>query len=252
MARCASVALLGVAVQLSACGGAESESAQVHSVVQSYFAAIERHDGSKMCSLFTGAAKQEVMQAAELVSRLHRRKALTCSEYLTVVFEGNAHQAGLERVTKVTIGPGGDTATARVSQPGEAAGELPLTRTPDGWRIGTRTPTFPSQPREAETGGPPAISVKPPPAVAHSGGDTLARFNSGRTVAAQSGCLACHRIGEAGNAGPGPDLTHIGATRSPAAIERAILSPTEPMPSFRNLPKAKLRALVTFLSLLRS
>jgi ubiquinol-cytochrome c reductase cytochrome b subunit/menaquinol-cytochrome c reductase cytochrome b/c subunit len=70
-------------------------------------------------------------------------------------------------------------------------------------------------------------------------------------VLAQTGCLACHRLGENGNAGPGPDLTHIGSKRSAAAIERAIINPTAPMPSFRNLPKPKLRALVTFLALLR-
>ena len=68
---------------------------------------------------------------------------------------------------------------------------------------------------------------------------------------AQTGCLACHRIGETGNKGPGPDLTRVGSTLSSRKIERAILSPTAPMPSFRLLPKAKLRALVTFLSLLR-
>ena len=55
----------------------------------------------------------------------------------------------------------------------------------------------------------------------------------------------------AGNKGPGPDLTHVGSTLSQRQIERAILNPTAPMPSFRNLPKAKLHALVAFLSELR-
>ena len=32
----------------------------------------------------------------------------------------------------------------------------------------------------------------------------------GKLVVAQSGCLACHKIGENGNDGPGPDLTDIG------------------------------------------
>jgi ubiquinol-cytochrome c reductase cytochrome b subunit/menaquinol-cytochrome c reductase cytochrome b/c subunit len=93
--------------------------------------------------------------------------------------------------------------------------------------------------------------VEPPATVARGGGETLAQFNLGRTVAAQSGCLACHRIGEAGNAGPGPDLTQVGARLPPLGIERSVVHPSAPMPSFRNLAKAKLRALVTFLSLLR-
>src|SRR5207245_8159458 len=95
------------------------------------------------------------------------------------------------------------------------------------------------------------ITPEPPQAVVQPGGEAPAQFVLGRTVVAQSGCLACHRIGEAGNAGPGPDLTHIGSMRSAVALESAIINPTAPMPSFRHLPKAKLKALVTFLSLLR-
>jgi menaquinol-cytochrome c reductase cytochrome b/c subunit len=79
----------------------------------------------------------------------------------------------------------------------------------------------------------------------------LAEFELGRAVMATSGCLACHRIGGVGNAGPGQDLTHVGGRLSAAGIERAILYPTEPMPSFGRLPRAKLDALVVFLSLLR-
>jgi hypothetical protein len=43
----------------------------------------------------------------------------------------------------------------------------------------------------------------------------------------------------------------VGSTLSPARIERALINPTEPMPSFKHLPPAKLRALVVFLSLLQ-
>lgn len=105
--------------------------------------------------------------------------------------------------------------------------------------------------REPSMSGPTTIPVAPPSAVSRAGGRTLAQFYLGRSVAAQSGCLACHRIGAAGNRGPGPDLTNVGSMLAPRGIERAILNPTAPMPSFRHLPKAKLRALVTFLSLLR-
>jgi hypothetical protein len=118
-------------------------------------------------------------------------------------------------------------------------------------RVAGVTPS-PPQPEHAEgVGGPTTIHVEPPTAVARTGGRQLAEFYFGRSVTAQSGCLACHRIGQAGNNGPGPDLTHVGSRLSSRRVERAILNPTAPMPSFRYLPKAKLRAVVTFLSLLR-
>jgi hypothetical protein len=90
-----------------------------------------------------------------------------------------------------------------------------------------------------------------PAAVKRAGGEELRAFEAGRTVYAQTGCGACHRIGSFGNAEPGPNLTHVGSALSRSGIEKAILDPTQPMPSFRHLPPAKLRAIVRFLSLLR-
>jgi hypothetical protein len=57
--------------------------------------------------------------------------------------------------------------------------------------------------------------------------------------------------GMQGNVGPGPSLDHVGSRLTEREIGRAILKPTEPMPSFSGLSKAKLRALVKFLTLLR-
>ena len=94
------------------------------------------------------------------------------------------------------------------------------------------------------------LLIEPSPSVVQSGGKRLEEFDLGRMVAAESGCLACHRIGEAGNRGPGPDLTHIASRLPGAAIARTLINPTAPMPSFRNLPKNKFEALVEFLSLL--
>ena len=37
------------------------------------------------------------------------------------------------------------------------------------------------------------------------------RYEAGKEVVAGSGCLACHKLGENGNNGPGPELTHIAA-----------------------------------------
>jgi len=100
-------------------------------------------------------------------------------------------------------------------------------------------------------GGPVVLSIGPPQSVRRSGGRRLAEFKEGSTVTAQSGCLACHRIGDQGNGGPGPNLTRVGSRLSHSRIERALIDTTEPMPSFGHLPKAKLHALVAFLSLLR-
>jgi quinol---cytochrome c reductase cytochrome c subunit, bacillus type len=87
--------------------------------------------------------------------------------------------------------------------------------------------------------------------VTRAGAKQLAEFELGRTVIQQSGCLACHRLGVNGNLGVGADLTHIGSTLSSQEIEHAILHATPPMPSFDDLPPAKLAALVDFLSQLR-
>lgn len=100
-------------------------------------------------------------------------------------------------------------------------------------------------------GEPTTVPLQPPATVVQSGGERLADFYAGRKVAAQSGCLACHRIGEAGNRGPGPDLTHVGSRLTGTQIARALINPKAPMPSFRNMPQRKFNALVEFLSVLR-
>jgi menaquinol-cytochrome c reductase cytochrome b/c subunit len=77
------------------------------------------------------------------------------------------------------------------------------------------------------------------------------QYEAGKLVAAQSGCLACHKIGENGNDGPGPHLTDIGSKLEKGAIRRTLENPTAPMPSFANMPEDKKTALVNFLSSLR-
>jgi menaquinol-cytochrome c reductase cytochrome b/c subunit len=77
------------------------------------------------------------------------------------------------------------------------------------------------------------------------------QYEAGKLVAAQSGCLACHKIGENGNDGPGPELTDIGDTLPQAAIMRTLENPTAPMPSYAGLPQEKKVALVEFLAQLK-
>jgi ubiquinol-cytochrome c reductase cytochrome b subunit/menaquinol-cytochrome c reductase cytochrome b/c subunit len=92
----------------------------------------------------------------------------------------------------------------------------------------------------AHAGAPDQIDLKVP-----------ASAQAGQTVANQSGCGACHKFGEAGNAGPGPDLTHIGSQLPAQAIARTLRNPTAPMPSYAGLSTEKFDALVQYLSSLR-
>src|SRR3954462_13025320 len=92
----------------------------------------------------------------------------------------------------------------------------------------------------APAGSPNEISMK-----------VSANLEPGKLVVAQSGCLACHKIGENGNDGPGPELTDIGDKLLPGAIKRTLENPTAPMPSFAGLPEEKKNQLVAFLSSLR-
>jgi menaquinol-cytochrome c reductase cytochrome b/c subunit len=77
------------------------------------------------------------------------------------------------------------------------------------------------------------------------------QYEQGKLVAAQAGCLACHKFEENGNDGPGPELTEIGAKLPAAGIERTLINPSGIMPSYENLPPEKFDALVDFLASLR-
>lgn len=79
----------------------------------------------------------------------------------------------------------------------------------------------------------------------------LHRGSAGANAVVALGCLACHRIGSAGNDGPGAVLTHVGARLDPHAIRHVILDPRAPMPAYERLPHARLRVLVAYLAALR-
>jgi menaquinol-cytochrome c reductase cytochrome b/c subunit len=103
----------------------------------------------------------------------------------------------------------------------------------------------------AQAGSPTAIELATPASIKQAGGAELAEFEAGKKVVAQSGCLACHKIGDNGNSGPGPDLTHIAERLKSQGIARTLVNPTAPMPSFKNLPPQKFKSVVAFLSLLK-
>jgi menaquinol-cytochrome c reductase cytochrome b/c subunit len=103
----------------------------------------------------------------------------------------------------------------------------------------------------ASAGSPTVIEMPTPTAVVQAGGKTLSEYEAGKLVVAQSGCLACHKIGDNGNDGPGPNLTHVGARLPRLGIARTLVNPTAPMPSFKNLPPQKFNAAIFFLSQLK-
>jgi cbb3-type cytochrome c oxidase subunit III len=83
------------------------------------------------------------------------------------------------------------------------------------------------------------------------GASPQVEYAAGKTLVAEAGCLACHKIGENGNPGPGENLTRVGSVLSRARIERALIDPKQPMPSFQNLGPAALKAVVAYLVQLR-
>jgi menaquinol-cytochrome c reductase cytochrome b/c subunit len=100
----------------------------------------------------------------------------------------------------------------------------------------------------ANTGSPNSVDLTPPSSLTAS---QAATFKAGELVVGQSGCLACHVIGDNGNNGPGPPLTKIGSTLRPQAIASTLRNPTAPMPSFASLAEQypnKFNNLVNFLS----
>ena len=102
----------------------------------------------------------------------------------------------------------------------------------------------------ANAGSPNQIDMATPAAVVAQGPQTLRTFEAGRQVVAQSGCLACHKIGENGGT-IGPNLTKIGGRLARQAIARTLINPTAPMPSYKELPPGKRDALVEFLAQLK-
>ena len=103
----------------------------------------------------------------------------------------------------------------------------------------------------AIAGSPNQIDIEPPASVMAGGAEAIRTFEAGKQVVAQSGCLACHKIGENGNTGPGPDLSEIGGRLPRQAIARTLVNPTAPMPAYTELPPEKRDALVEFLAQLK-
>jgi ubiquinol-cytochrome c reductase cytochrome b subunit/menaquinol-cytochrome c reductase cytochrome b/c subunit len=100
----------------------------------------------------------------------------------------------------------------------------------------------------AHTGSPNSVDMKPPSNLTAA---ELQKWQAGADVVGESGCLACHVLGENGNNGPGPVLTNIANTVPAEQIASTLRNPTPPMPSFKDLPPDKFNDLVYFLSTLQ-
>jgi hypothetical protein len=70
----------------------------------------------------------------------------------------------------------------------------------------------------------------------------------GRQLIAQTGCLACHRLGSSGNRTLATDLTHIGGRLSRRAIMRALRGGPNIMPSYASLGEKRLNEAADYLS----
>jgi menaquinol-cytochrome c reductase cytochrome b/c subunit len=106
----------------------------------------------------------------------------------------------------------------------------------------------------ASAGAPTQIDMEASAEIRAQGPKVVAEFDKGKQVVAQSGCLACHKIGENGNDGPGPELTDIASRLPSQAISRTLVNPTAPMPSFAALQQSspdKFNAMVAFLGQLK-
>ena len=73
-------------------------------------------------------------------------------------------------------------------------------------------------------------------------------YEQGKLIVAQSGCLACHKIGENGNDGPGPELTHIAEKIPRAAIIRSLNVGPGIMPAYDGLSEEQVNQAADFLA----
>ena len=260
--------LVAGTLSMTAVAGTSGVGERIYRAVRAPYEALGHRDASAFCADFTPAVAAKIVPEAPANS--------TCPEAVAEVF---AQTASYEppfplplpvgwRVTRIVLH--GDHASAVLSFGKQGSASFALRRISARWRIATRARLVTVAGCHGEFGAkdcPPGARVliaiiglvnpqaptpvPVPESVKRVGGAELKEFKKGRTVCAQSGCDACHRIGSRGNPGPGPSLAHVGSKLSMRRIEHALVDPSEPMPSFKNLPPTKFHALVRFLSLLR-
>ncbi len=253
---------------MTAFAGSLSVGEQIAQAVRAPYEALVRNDAAAFCGDFTPSV------AAKIVARTLPNT--TCAAAVAEVFALSApYQPMLPKILpadwKATnIAWRGNRASALFHYGKQGSASFTLQKIGDRWLIATSARLILVVGCDGHLGAegcppgarvlialiglvgidrPPLVPV--PKGVRRAGGDELREFKEGRLVFAQTGCEACHRIGAQGNPHPGSALTHVASRLSTRRIERVLIEPSEPMPSFRHLPKAKFHALVRFLSLLR-
>ena len=78
--------------------------------------------------------------------------------------------------------------------------------------------------------------------------EVAAEYEPGKEVVASQGCLACHKLGENGNDGPGPELTEIGSKIPREAIARSLEVGPGIMPAYDDLSPKQTEDLTSFLA----
>jgi menaquinol-cytochrome c reductase cytochrome b/c subunit len=77
------------------------------------------------------------------------------------------------------------------------------------------------------------------------------QYEPGKELVAQTGCLACHTIGDNGNGTLGPELTEIGARIPRSAILRSLEAGPGIMPAFDDFSQKQLNQIADFLASLK-
>jgi hypothetical protein len=275
--RLIALPLAGLALLFPASGENTQRAAAVRAAVAPINAVLERSP-AKLCASFVPAVAEKLVPASGVgqtceaaVASVFEATSSTDSQTTVIAYvqpiveqldvSGSHASITIRGSYQVRAGVG-----AKVAVYIEAFGPLRilLEERSGVWQVAStgRLATFCARAQCAEGssemlftyGEPQPMSLKllpTPAAVRHAGVAERRTFEEGMRVTAQSGCLACHRIGAAGNRGPGQNLTRVGAELTEPEIARALVDSRKPMPSFSKLSPAKLRAVVRFLSLLR-
>jgi hypothetical protein len=114
-----------------------SDSAQVRSVVERYFADLEAGKGAAACALFTNQAKEELRPLYAFSEVLGRGSG--CTPLMTLeakAVAGDSTRLQELKDTKVEgVTLNGDRATVVLGDPARGLHGASLVKTPEGWRI---------------------------------------------------------------------------------------------------------------------
>ena len=265
------VALVAVMVTLVVVGtfrgGAKSEGDRIASAALAPYQAFLRREASALCADFTATASARLARTS---------KVADCAASVAADFASSTAVATLPvltnskqlKVGRIIIHGRRATAETQYSGAGGLAHmSLLLENIAAKWRVATIpkiTTVHGCLPRgRCSDGRRTLIFTAGVPVVERrttvSAGSALLRnlhvskgaFARASMAVVGAGCLACHRIGQSGNAGPGRPLTHVGSRLSERQLARALETKNGVMPSFSRSPQAKRESVIKFLALLR-